>query len=521
MGNTRVLGRIGIVSLGMALVVFAGCSSDDQATTGVSGGTGGNSGSSGSTGTGGSSGGGGSNGGAGASSSGGRGTSTGGAAGAGAGNGGQSGAAASGGSSGAGGTQATGGSPGDSGTPAPTGCTPLPVTGRTVEVGPSDDLTSRVRDAGAGDTLLLADGTYSLANTILQLRTDGVTLRGKSGNREAVILDGEQSSSTGEVVAVTGSDVTIADLTIVNAYTHAIHVQTSDTKDTLRTTIYNVHIKDALEQAIKINLNGAETHFPDDGSVACSHIELTGAGRPNVRNNCYTGGVDAHGARGWTIRDNLIEGFYCASGLSEHGVHFWTGSRGTIVERNRIVNCARGVGFGLGETTGSSTDTWRTYVDEPCSGKRPVGHYGGVIRNNFIFANDPALFSSDAGFDSGIAFEQACTATAVHNTIYGTTPPSSSAVEWRFANTAVTVENNVANAAFTDRGNGATATALGNLDNATAAMFVDAPQGDLHLSSQAGLARDSGYAIGSGLCEDDIDGEPRTSPRDLGADEVE
>src|SRR6185436_1469720 len=248
-----------------------------------------------------------------------------------------------------------------------------------------------------------------------------VTLRSKSGNREAVILDGQQSASTGEVIAVTGSDVTIADLTIVNAYTHAIHVQTTDTKDTLRTTIYNVHVKDALEQGIKINLNGAETHFPDEGVIACSHIELTSAGRPNVRNNCYTGGIDGHGARGWRIRDNLIEGFYCAQGLSEHGVHFWTGSRDTLVERNRIMNSARGVGFGLGETTASSTDPWRTYADEPCQSARPVGHYGGIVRNNFIFANDAAIFASASGFDSGIAFEQACGANALHNTVYGTT----------------------------------------------------------------------------------------------------
>src|SRR6185436_1415227 len=134
-------------------------------------------------------------------------------------------------------------------------------------------------------------------------------------------------------------------------------------------------------------------------------------------------------------------------------------------------------------TTGSSTDTWRTYSDEPCQSKRPVGHYGGVIRNNFIFANDAALFSSASGFDCGIAFEQACTATAFHNTIYGTTPPSSSAIEWRFANTSVTVENNLANAAFKDRGSGAVATTMANLDTAMASMFVDAAQGDLHLSS--------------------------------------
>ena len=266
----------------------------------------------------------------------------------------------------AGGSRDSGTVRADSGTPGQTGCAPLPITGHAVEVAASADLVAAVRSAAPGDTLLLANGTYALGGKIRQIVADGVTLRSKSGDREAVILDGQRSSSTGEVVSVTGSDVTIADLTIVNAYTHAIHVQATDAKDTLRATIYNVHVKDALEQGIKINQNVAETHSPDDGTVACSHIELTSSGRPNVRDNCYTGGIDAHWARGWRIRDNVIEGFYCPSGLSEHGVHFWTGSRDTIVERNRILNSARGIGFGLGETTSSSTDDWRTYPDAPC-----------------------------------------------------------------------------------------------------------------------------------------------------------
>ncbi len=408
----------------------------------------------------------------------------------------------------------------DTSTPSPSvACAPLPLTGRMVEIMDAAALLSAVRDATAGTTLLLADGTYAIGGQILQLRADNVTLRGKSGRRDAVILDGQWNATSGEIVSVTGNHVTIADLTISRAYTHAIHVQPTDTSDVVGTTIFNVHVIDALEQAIKINLNGARTHFPDDGIVACSHLQLTATGRPQVRNNCYTGGIDGHGARGWRIRDNLIEGFYCAQGLSEHGVHFWTGSRDTLVERNRIFNSARGVGFGLGGTTASSTDPWRTYADEPCQSARPVGHYGGIVRNNFIFANDAAIFASASGFDSGIAFEQACGANALHNTVYGTTAPVSSAVEWRFANTSVTVTNNLANAAFKNRGEGAQGSATGNVATASPAAFVDAPSGDLHLRAPATGVRGSGAAIAVGLCDDDIDGDARGS-RDVGADQL-
>jgi hypothetical protein len=130
------------------------------------------------------------------------------------------------------------------------------------------------------------------------------------------------------------------------------------------------------------------------------------------------------------------------------------------------------------------------------------------------------LFSSASGFDSGVDFEQACGATAVHNTIYGVQPPTSSAIEWRFANTSVTVTNNLANAAFKDRGSGATSTAAGNVDTATAANFVDAAQGDLHLSSQAAGIRGAGVSVPAGVCDDDIDGDARPASRDVGADQA-
>ena len=67
---------------------------------------------------------------------------------------------------------------------------------------------------------------------------------------------------------------------------------------------------------------------------------------------CIHRGIDAHDASGWTVRDNYISGFWCdgAGGafLSEHAIHFWTGSRDTTVSRNKLVDNARGIGFGLG-----------------------------------------------------------------------------------------------------------------------------------------------------------------------------
>jgi len=55
--------------------------------------------------------------------------------------------------------------------------------------------------------------------------------------------------------------------------------------------------------------------------VERARIEMTDAGRSRVRDGFYTGGVDAHAARGWTVRDSVIEGFWCADVLAEHTVH--------------------------------------------------------------------------------------------------------------------------------------------------------------------------------------------------------
>jgi hypothetical protein len=124
-----------------------------------------------------------------------------------------------------------------------------------------------------------------------------------------------------------------------------------------------------------------------------------------------------------------------------------------------------------------------------------------------------------AGFDSGVSLEQACDAAVVHNTIFGATAPLSSAVEWRFASTSAAVTNNLSNGRFRDRGGGATATAAGNVETATAAFFVDATSGYLHLSSGATAAIGNGAAVAAGVCDEDIDGEERTALRDVGADQ--
>ena len=388
-------------------------------------------------------------------------------------------------------------------------CTPLPATsGAVVEVTPAQtgNLQAILDAARSGDTILLADGLYSLPETLV-LRNSGITLRSKSGNRQDVVIDGRYA--TGDVLLVQKSDVTIADLTLTRSYWHLVHVVPSGGSSS-GTTIHNVHGVDGGEQFIKVNPDGAQ--YADQGVVRCSSFELTDAGRSFVRNNCYTGGIDIHQSRGWQIYGNTFAGFWCATGLSEHAIHAWTGSRDTLIDRNIIVNSARGIGLGLGSSVAG-----RTYDDSPCGAIADVGHYGGAITNNFVVANDPRLFGSSAGFDTGIGLEQSCATAVLHNTVVSTAPPRSSSIEWRFPHTSAMVANNLVTHTLLPRDE-AGASLAGNVVSAPLTLFIDVSAGNLHLVPSATMAIDKAAVLPTPVVAD-IDSEPRGVAADVGADE--
>ena len=383
---------------------------------------------------------------------------------------------------------------------AQTPCSPLPQpSGPIIEKWPTDagNLRATIAGAAAGTTILLHDGFYDMSggdsSHRLIFSTPGLTLRSASGNREAVILDG--GYVTGELVSIQASDTTIADITLSRAYYHPIHASGPDAPIE-NILIHNVHVIDSGEQAIKVNPVGVGT--VDHSTLECSHLELTDTGRPFIRNNCYTGGLDAHLATGWLVRRNLIEGFWCDDGLSEHGIHMWRQCADTVVEENLVVDCARGIGFGLG----SGVD----------------GHTRGIIRNNFVAAGDPDLFTSSSGFDSGISLWGADDAQVYHNTVASTQAPSASSIEWRYISTAVTLANNLVTNRIWDRGGMSYLST--NTEYAPLSLFADVAAGDLHLVDPTSSPVDAGTALAAGLGDTDFDGLVRDAAPDIGADEI-
>ncbi len=511
--------RMRALAVAVLLAVGSGCSgggsgtdSDGAAGSGGSrGGAGGSTNTGGSTSAGGGPGSGGSPGTGGAATGGGPGT----------------GGAASGGSPGTGGA-ATGGGPGTGGSagmgtggtagmgPTSLACPPLaPATRTTVSVTPAEagNLDQIVANAASGTTIELADGHYDIGR--LNFNTPNVTLRSASNDATKVILDGNYN--VGETIFITASNVTIAHVTVQRATFHPIHITTpTGGPDVTGSLIYGARIIDGAQQFVKINPNADRASWVDDGRVECSEFSMTPAGRARVDSccgGCYTGGIDAHDARGWVVRNNRFEDIYCdGAGLAEHAVHFWKSSRDTLVENNVIINCARGIGFGLSGGVGD-----RVYSDNPHGGVA-LAHVDGVIRNNFIFASVP-------WYDTGIELHIAREPQVYHNTVISTMSATAffSSIDWRFGETRAVITNNLVRR-LTER-DGAQATLTTNLPNSTGgsavpmSYFVDPAAGDFHLTSSATGAIDQGTVIASSGIDLDGDTHDIGSGPDLGCDE--
>jgi hypothetical protein len=358
----------------------------------------------------------------------------------------------------------------------------------TTTVGTSAELMSAAAALAAGDTLLLRDATYTIPSYAVTIRADRVVIRSLSGDRERVIVTG--AGMNGDIdhgFWVSADNVTIRDMTIKNVRYHCI--QTDINTDSLK--VINCILRDGGEQLLKVPFNASEPDPSENGLVEGCLFDFSAG----IAFRGYTGGIDCHFAKNWIVRNNVFK--YIRSpedAPAEHAVHFWTNSENTLVENNVIIDCDRGIGFGLGD----------------------VPHKGGIIRNNMIYHR--AIGGNDRA-DAGIILETCADARVYNNTVYFENDYPN-AIEYRFtATTGVVIANNLTNKAIRAR-DGATGTVSANVTAAQAGWFRSLSAGDLHLSSGSiGTVIDQGTAV-DGLTHD-IDGDtrPQGSGIDIGADE--
>jgi len=328
---------------------------------------------------------------------------------------------------------------------------------------------------------MIEAGVYDMQN-IVQIVNDGITIRGATGQRGDVILDmGGMGSGYMHGFLIDAHDATIADLTIRNVGNHGVSVQGYD-----RPQLYNLHILDTGEQLVKVNPG---SDWSDDGLLACSRLEYTSTAPTN-----YTNGISAHRTRDWVVRDNEWYRIRGNEGYTGPTILFWSGSSGTVVERNLLVDCYRGIAFGNPSHSG-------------------VDHTGGVVRNNFIY--------SSLEHDVSIEMIRAQGWLVANNTAILVNP--SSGLTWgmeaRYPESQGTFAHNLTNMDILHNRDGAQGAVVGNVTNAQTSWFTDASSGDLHLRDTTTAAIDQ--AVSLTQVTDDFDGDARpVGPApDVGADE--
>ena len=366
---------------------------------------------------------------------------------------------------------------------------PLPrPTGTVVAVSTEPQLQAAVRALSSNTTIVIAPGTYRLTTT-LQIRGDlaNVAIRGATDVRDDIVLTGRGMTQATEDVPygiwVGGrvDGLLIANLTIRDLYRHAIIFNPG----TERPRVYNVRLLDAGQQLIKSNPDGAGGGV-NDAVVEYSVIEYT-----RTAPSDYTNGIDVHAGARWIIRDNLFRNIVGPPGtLAGPAVLMWNHSSDTVTERNRFVNCARGISYGLQVAR--------------------FDHTGGIIRNNLFFRG-----RGQPG-DVGIHVADSPRTRVVNNTVIvsGTyrTP-----IEYRYAGAQdVVIANNLTDGVIVAR-DGATGAVDHNVVDAAAEMFVDGVTGNLHLVAQAASAIDKGRALADVADDWDGNARPAGAGYDVGA----
>jgi len=353
----------------------------------------------------------------------------------------------------------------------------------TVTVTNVGELTSALEQANVtGDfMILLENGIYSL-NDMLWVSGNNITFRSLAGNRDNVVIQGEgMQGGVSHIFNVAGDNFTVADMTIGWVANHAIQIQGNVDADYPH--IRNVRFVDTGEQMLKVSYEEGNSNSSNGGIVEGCLFEYSAGVGPQY----YIGGIDAHQAHNWVVRYNVFKDISSPDGdLAEHAVHFWSGSSSTLVEKNIIVRCDRGIGFGLGDR----------------------GHQGGTIRNNMVYTTR----------DVGIGLENASNVGVYNNTVY--TVNYMNSIEYRFSGTqGVLIINNLTNEGITSRDSGS-GTVDTNVTSARETWFVNRSSGDLHLAGEEPAVVDQGQVLPD--VPDDIDGEtrPQGNGYEIGADEV-
>jgi hypothetical protein len=373
-----------------------------------------------------------------------------------------------------------------------------PPAGEVIRVRDIEQLHTAARRVKAGGTILLADGVYPVTRTLV-LATDGVTLRGESGRRERVLLDG--GGTLGELLTLRAcSDVTVADLTVSNVRWNGIKLDTD--QNVQRATIRNCILRSIWQRAIKgvkvpeadreatrprgcvveycLFVNDRPKRFEDDPADA-----------PRNFDGNYVGGIDVMYPTGWSIRDNVFLGIHGRTGGARGAIFLWHDARDCVVERNVIVDCDSGICLGNSHKPDD--------VD--------VHGTGIVVRNNFL-CRVP---------ENGILADYTRDCAILHNTVHDPQSRLGRLVRLVHDNDGLRVVNNLLSGAPPRIESASEITLRDNVSGDLTGVFVAPAEGNLRLTAAATAAIDKAMPLSE--VTTDIDRKPRDTAPDIGAHE--
>jgi len=371
--------------------------------------------------------------------------------------------------------------------------------GQVIRVDNVEQLFQAAGDVKPGGTILLADGQY-LMPRYFELRTDNVTMRSASGDRDKVVLDGARSQH-GELVGITAcSGVTIADLTIHNIKHNGFKLNSD--KNVQQVTIYNCVIHNIWQRGVKgvrvpqsdpavrppancrvqycLFYNDRPKQFTDDP-----------ADTPQNFGGNYVGGMDVMYADHWTISDNVFIGIRGRTGEARGAVFLWHETQDCVVERNVIVDCDSGICLG------------NSYRPEEIK----VHCRRCVVRNNFVTRAPENGILADYTEDCVIA----------QNTVHDPESRLKRLVRLVHDNPGLLVANNLLSGPPMRIETNSQVRFQENVTRELTASFVSPQEGNLHLKEAVPGVVDAARLIPQAA--EDIDRQSRRDPCDVGADE--
>ncbi|MBN2136249.1 MAG: right-handed parallel beta-helix repeat-containing protein [Sedimentisphaerales bacterium] len=370
--------------------------------------------------------------------------------------------------------------------------------GEVVEVSNVPELIKALGQVKPGGTIFLADGHYMMPHFI-EVKTDGVWLRGKSGLPERVVIDGAESRD-GELIWITScSGVTIADLTIQNIKWNGFKINSETNVQGL--TIRNCIIHNIWQRGVKgVKVPKAERERIRPKRCKVQYC-LFYNDRPkrlsddahDIAGGNYIGGIDVMYPADWVISDNVFVGLNGSTREARGAIFIWHDARDCIIERNIIINCDAGICLGNPHRDAETT----------------VHCTGFVVRNNFV----------TNATEGGIVPVYTKDCKILNNTIYERDSRLGRLIRVVFDNDGLVIANNLVSGPPIRNESDSKITFLNNLEKDISSSFVDAAQGNLH------LARRHDEVVGRGLrlkeVRTDIDGRHRGETCDIGADEWE